>query len=734
MDKQPVRLEGIVTKIIFRKNEFLIGLLNTNTGVITFTGDFHGIYKGDKITVYGQWIKHIKYGNQLEVTQWERPIPSNKEQVISFLSSGLVKGVGEARAKDIAEMLGDRAVEIIKNDGAEALKGIRGIGKKTAEDIAESIQNTFEVQEIARELSNFGISTKLCMKLYKKFGSSTVKKILQNPYLIMYVDNIGFEKADSIAEQMGIHPNSAYRMNACLTYTLNLLCNIRGHSFIEEETLLKNTLQKLNHNMINKEYYIEYYELQQNLYTLEEQSVMFEGTKVYPKKLYTYEEYIAQKLSILRGSRGGEAMPKIEKSIKEYQKKNRIILAERQREAVIKLLEENILVLTGKPGTGKTTTLKAMIDIYKEMNPKSIIRLSAPTGRASRKMYESTGHKAMTVHRMLGYKQGEIPDYNEDNKLKADLVVVDEWSMADLRLTYWLLSALERNTKVVFIGDVDQLPSVSPGNVLNDFISSGLPTVRLNEIFRQAEDSQIIKNAHRINEGKNILIDNSKDDFYFIKQNNTQKIANIIIRSALRFIELGYSLEDILILSPMKDGDAGVEKLNEMLRESINPKSPLKNEIKIGNRFFREGDKVMQNVNNKENDVNNGELGIIKSISLKNKKQSKDEVICNFDGKDILYKKEDLKELELGYALTIHKSQGGEAPIVIMPITMAHRVMLARNLYYTGVTRAKEKVVLIGTEEAMNTAINNDKIAKRNSLLDKRIIKHIEHIERLNAQ
>jgi len=461
---------------------------------------------------------------------------------------------------------------------------------------------------------------------------------------------------------------------------------------------------------------------------------MFEGSKVYNKRTYTYETYIARKISILKSAWGGEALPKIKKQLKKYQSKNGIILAEKQREAVYKLMSENVMILTGKPGTGKTTTLKAIIDVYKSINPKSEVLLSAPTGRASRKMQESTGYKAVTVHRMLGYQQGSIPDYNEDNQLEADLVIVDEWSMADLNLTYWLLSALKRGTKILFIGDTDQLPSVSPGNVLNDFIEAELPTVKLDEIFRQARDSQIIQNAHRIKNGEYLVIDDSKEDFYFIQQYNTYKVANLIIKSALRFMEIGYSLEDILILSPMKMGEVGVETLNEMLRDAVNPKSPLKNEISIGNsRFFREGDKVMQNINNKDKEVYNGDLGIVKRIQSNVKDEdgkTKDIIICDFEGVEIEYNKKELIELELGFCMTIHKSQGGEAPVVIMPIVISHKRMLARNLYYTAVTRAKSKVVLIGTHEAMNVAIKNNKVAERNSILDQRIMFEIYQIER----
>src|SRR5699024_3409079 len=615
-------------------------------------------------------------------------------------------------------------------------------GAKTASDIVDSVRETFGLQELVQELMEYNINSSVCVKLFKKWKEETLPKIKENPFLLCSVDGVSFHKADDVASRMGKSPTSSYRLSASLTYMVNHLCSVDGHTFIEQEYLLQETLKMLeSQNFLYKEFngeFIDIRYLTHVLFDLEERTVMFEGNLVYPRSYFKYETEVAQKLSILTSSRGGGAMPKIKKVLKKYQKENQLFLTEKQREAVYALHEENVLILTGKPGTGKTTTLKAMIDVYKEIYPKSEVLLSAPTGRASRKMKEATGYEAMTVHRLLGYRQGEIPEYNSDNKLEADLIILDEWSMADLRLMYWLISAIEKGTKVVFIGDVDQLPSVSSGNVLDDMIKSGLPAIHLTEVFRQAENSQIIKNAHKINNGESIVVDHSKEDFYYIEQYNDRVNAELIVRSTMRFLDLGYSLEDILVLSPMRNGDVGIELLNEMLRNAINPKSRFNKEIQLGNRFFREGDKVMQNKNNIEKDVYNGERVSIKSIRLNvkdsNGKKNKDEIICEFDGEFVKYSRSDMVELERGYALTIHKSQGGEAPIVIMPITMSHKVMLTRNLYYTGVTRAKDKVVLIGNMNALNYAIQNDRISQRNSLLDKRIVEYTEHLNKMNVQ
>lgn len=727
---------GKVERIIFRAEEYMVGVLKCENGKeLRFTANMYGIEKGNDLTIKGKWGIHPRYGEQFQVSEWKRPVPKTKDQTIAFLSSGLVKGVGKRRAVQIVNILGERAVEIINKDGEKVLNGIKGIGKKTAKEIVESIKATFEVQEIISQLLIYGVTANMTLKLYKEYRSDTAIKVIENPYLLTKIDGIGFLKADEIARNMGISPTSGYRINACVKFVLNRICNEKGHCYVEENELVEETIMALNHNtriedQVNKN------ELMQSIYSLEDKVLVIKDDKIYPKFLYNYEEKLAQKLSVMRGSRGGEAMPSLDNLIKKYQTKNKIILADKQREAIKRLMQEQVLILTGGPGTGKTTVVKAMIDVFKEVNPEGIIRLSAPTGRASKKLEESTGYEAKTIHRMLGFKKGKSPEFHSENTLAGDLFIVDEMSMVDLQLAYWLVNALEKNAKILFIGDVDQLPSVGPGNVLHDLILSGMPTVQLTEVFRQAEESQIITNAHRINNGQSLLIDKEKNDFYFIKKQKPTDISDFIIKSAIRFIELGYTLEDILILSPMRKGDAGINVLNERLRDALNPKNTQKNELKIGERFFRVGDKVLQNINNADKDVFNGEIGIVKSITKEKDSEDKivDVIYCKFDNKIIKYFREDCKELELGFALTIHKSQGGEAPIVIMPITTSHYIMLARNLYYTGVTRAKEKVVLIGTDQAMNIAIQSNNVAKRNSQLDIRIREYTEYLNRMNSK
>ncbi|QUW20885.1 ATP-dependent RecD-like DNA helicase [Sporosarcina sp. Marseille-Q4063] len=727
--------KGKVVRVLYRNEDFLIAKLQTDKEELTIKGSIYGVDKGEEIKVRGAWENHAKFGKQLAVEFWERPIPQTKDQVIAFLASSLVKGCGPKQSTMIAEKLGENALMIITQQGETSLQGIKGIGKKRANNIVESIRSTFEVQKIIAELLVFGITASMAMRLYKEYGSNTVAIVTKNPYKLTELNLIGFLKADEIAQKMGISPLSGYRIDACVNYVLKEKCFTSGHCYITEESLLAEAARSLNHNTLD-ENKVSMDELAQSIYRLEEKHIVIEDNFVYPKFLFTYEDRLARKLSEMRGSRDGVALPSLDKQILKYQKKRGIILAEKQREAVRRLFEEQMLILTGGPGTGKTTVIRAMLDMYKEMHPEDIICLAAPTGKASRQLSEVAGHVASTIHRLIGYQQGEIPTYNWQDKLPCDLLVVDEMSMVDVQLASLLLDALERDTKILFVGDRDQLPSVSPGNVLSDLIQSGLPTVALTEVFRQAQESQIISNAHRVNQGKSLLIDSDKGDFYFINQENPKGIAALIVKSALRFQELGYSISDILILSPMKKGPAGTLALNEQLRDALNPAESTKNEWEIGKRLFRLGDKVIQIKNNQSKGVFNGDIGVITNISKEVNKDNEivEKMTCDFMGVKVSYEKSETNELELGYAITIHKSQGGEAPIVIIPATTSHYVMLARNLMYTGMTRAKERIVLIGTQKAMEIAIGNNKLTERNSGLSDRITSYTEYNNRFSRE
>lgn len=727
------RYTGYITKFHFQQDDFAIATFQTeNNRLIRIKGNFYGVDVKERITVFGLWETHSKYGNQLMVHYWERPIPKTKDQIIAYLSSSLVKNCGKKYAEKIVEALGEQAIELINEHGEDVLLGIRGIGRKRASDIAESIRKTFEIQKIVRELQPYGITADIAIKAYKYLGLDTVEKLKKNPYLLVDLNIMSFPKADEIGRNMGIMPLSAFRIDCCVAYFLNQLCYAQGHCFVHEDELFNVVLMALNSNVQDQHFLITMEELKQSIYRLEGQKIIIENDCVYPKKLYMAEDEFAKKISqIYQNRRKKQEIPSthIDKLISEYQRKNGILLTETQREAIRLIFKENVLVLTGGPGTGKTTIVKGVIDVFKKVHPKASIGLAAPTGRASRRLSEVAKMEATTIHKMIGYRQGETPLYCDEYKLKHELIIVDEMSMTDVYLAYLLLDAVQNDATVLFVGDVDQLPSVGPGNVLKDLIEAGLPTVRLTEIFRQAKESLIVVNAHRINEGKQIMIDNSRNDFYFIQNNHLESIAELTVLSVTRFLKLGYSLSDILVLSPIKKGIVGKEELNERIRDRVNPPCEGKSEIKIGSRIFRDGDKVIQTVNNDEKNVSNGDIGIIVQIDTE-----KEKVIVDYSGIKVTYVKDEMDQIELAFCITVHKSQGSESPIVIMPIAFCQGRLLIRNLIYTGLTRAKEKMVFIGQLNALGAAISNNKIAIRNSRLSEKIKGYIEYSNRLKQE
>lgn len=722
---------GKITKIHFQKDDFKIAtFLVENEGEIKIKGSLYGIEKDEKIAVTGTWEHHAKYGNQLVISYWERPMPSTKEQAVTFLVSPLVKSCGVKYATRIVDVLGDRAIEIINEQGEDVLLDIQGIGKKRANSIAESVRSNFEVQKVINKLRKFGISPNLAIKAYKEFKKDTVDILQENPYKLIKLDSVSFPKADEIARKMGIMPISAFRVDACLEYVLNRMCYQTGHCYVFESELFTEVLKELNANAKSEDV-VTLEEVQDSVYRLEEQRIIIEENRVYPKFLYKYEDEFAKKISCVVNSKKEDLIPTnyIDNLITQYQRKNSIILAEKQREAIRLILKEKVLILTGGPGTGKTTVVKGIVDVFKKVYPKSKIALVAPTGRASRKLSEVTEMDASTIHKLIGYRQGEQPKHHNGFKLEHKLLIVDEMSMVDIQLASLLLDAVENDVTVLFVGDIDQLPSVNPGNVLSDLIHSGLPTIRLTEVFRQAKESQIVTNAHRINQGKPVLIDDSKNDFFFIQNESLGNIAELTVLSVLRFLELGYSMSDILVLSPVKKGIIGTEELNEKIRERINPPAANKAEITVGKKVFREGDKIIQLKNDDEKNIFNGDLGVVEKIiqNIEPNKKQEDVMVCDYAGRKVTYTKEELHDIDLAYAITIHKSQGGESPIVIIPVSFNHgRRMLARNLMYTGLTRAKKIMVFIGQMEALNYAISNNRIAIRNSCLSERIQHYIE--------
>lgn len=726
-------LTGIVSRYIYRQpnNDFIVAIFKQDDGKdMTITGFIYGVELNEKITVYGEWVKHPKFGDQYRVERWERPIPKTKEQVVAFLSSSLVKGCGEKRAKQIVAVLGENALDIIMKEGEACLLPIRGIGQQKASSIVSSVRASFEVQEIIMALSKYGISTGIIVKAYKEFGSNTLEVIKQNPYRLTKLNLVGFLKADEIAKRIGIMPNSMFRIESCVDYVLKKICFDFGHCFVPETELIDEVLKVLNHNT---DVYITRDEVVQGIVLLEESGrVIIKDGGVYPPFLFRAEKKLAQLLlRFLRSPKSHPHSAAIKTAIKDFQVCSKMVLAEGQREAIRKLFTENLLILTGGPGCGKTASVKAVIDVYRRINPNANIAMAAPTGRASRKLTEVTGLDAATIHRLINFRPGEEPEFNESNPLEVDLLIVDEVSMMDIQLADLLFRAINPNkTKVLLVGDQDQLPSVNPGNVLKDMLDAGVPHVRLTEVFRQAQGSQIVSNAHRINKGHPIVIDSAKDDFYFIHREKPEEIAATIRNSVVRFIQLGYTAADILVLSPMKKGPIGTEELNRVLQETLNPSAPHKEEIVLGKTSFRVGDKIIQTKNNYSKEIFNGDIGTIDRIDYlhdENGQPTEEKgLYCTINGQSVTYTQEELHEIQLAYSITVHKSQGGQAPIIIMPVSTSHYIMLARNLLYTAITRAESKAVLIGTKKALQIAIRNNQIIERNTRLTKLITDNIK--------
>jgi exodeoxyribonuclease V alpha subunit len=730
-----VEIQGAIKKIIFNRDNYMIGILLTDKAEqVTFKGNMFGIEKNEKMIFKGKWVEHFKYGIQFEVQRWERPIPKTKEKIIVYLTSSFVKGCGEKQALRIVEKLGENTIETIINEGESALIGIKGIGKRKARTITDSVRTTYELQNIIAELNEYGINPENTIKIYKEYGTKTKEILKNNPYELIRMKLLSFPAADEIARKIGIFPLSSIRIEACINYVLQRTCFLTGHCFIPETDLINCAIQLLNENTDEEDKANEN-DILQSIYNLEEKTIIIEDGKVYPKYLYIFETKLAEKIHyILSSKKGNDNIndKKLERYIKKYQLKHRIILGEEQKEAIRTILKNNFSVLTGSAGTGKTTVVKAIIYIYNKFFPNRKISLSAPIGKASRNLQEATGHFAQTNHRLLGFKQnlnnGPGFEYNDDNKLSYDFYIVDEMSMVDLHMAYALTSAMENRAKVLFIGDINQLPSINAGNVLKDLLDSKyVPKVELSEIYRQAVNSQIILNSHRVNNGEFIEVDHSKEDMYFINKQTDEDIKSTIIQSVLRFIDLGYDVSDLLVLSPIKKGIIGTIELNNELQQVLNPKNKNKKEVHHGKRIFRVGDKIMQTVNDSEKGIYNGDLGIItdivkeKSTNKNGKEVEVDTIYSDFQGTKVKHTRDEWNELELGYSISIHKSQGSQAPIVIIPISKSHYNMLVRNLIYTGMTRAEKKLVLIGQQSAMAIAISNNKIIHRNTFLADRL-------------
>lgn len=711
---------GTVDTIIFasQDNRFTVLKLSPEKLSTQITVTLNGIAPliGQLLEIEGEWVKHPKFGQQFKATTYKTVAPTEISGIEKFLASGAINGIGPAMAKKIVAEFGEKTLEVIAKSPNELLK-IPGIGKKTAEKISTSYLEQSELTEIMVWLENHGISNTYAGKIFAKYGSFAIDIMEKDIYrLFQDIEGIGFLTADKLAFNLGIQREDKRRIISGIDYALMQLCN-NGHCCIPEMALVDKTAKILQ---VNNQIIFTILKERIDNGSLNTEVVGGE-TLIYPPYLYYAEKKVAMRLLQLQQATEPLSEDNLSLFIKVWEKDNQIQLAQKQKEAIKACLHHGVLVLTGGPGTGKTTVIKGILSILKAQGLK--IRLAAPTGRAAKRLSETTGQKALTIHRLLeannlaqddNLQLGFSKDIND--QLDADVIILDEVSMVDIVLMHHFLNAVPDGCRIILVGDTDQLPAVGPGSVLKDIIrSQKIPAIRLDEIFRQAQTSMIIQNAHIINAGRLPDIRKQYSDFVFYELNDDTSITQKILDLCTKDLpHEGFDvLKDVQVLSPMHRFLCGVENLNLMLQEQLNPKKN-QDELKYSSQTFRVGDKVMHIRNNYQKNVFNGDIGFIQDIN--NEKLT----VYYFDH-IVTYEKNELNELTLAYASSVHKSQGSEYKVVIIPLSTSHYIMLQRNLLYTAITRAKQKVIIIGSKKALMTAIQSNRTQKRYTLLAERL-------------
>lgn len=727
-------VQGTICEIIFRNeyNGYTVLDIECGNELLTLIGYFSFLNIGETIRAYGAWVQHPSYGNQFKVETYTTVTPATINGIEKYLSSGLIPGIGPHTARKLVEKFGLDTLDIMQYNPGR-LTEVEGIGQKKAAKISEAFQEQKELKDIMMFLEQYGIGPSYAVRIYKAYGENTINEIKENPYkLADDIFGIGFKMADRIAMSMGVSKFSEYRTASGTRYVLNKFHG-NGHTFVPQEVLVRSAAALLDVDEANIENTITRLFIDKKLAA----ENIGDVRGVYSIPFFKAESGTARRLMQLLHYRIPPMDLDMDSEIAEIEKSEGIELADKQKTAVREALTQGILVITGGPGTGKTTTIKTIISIFEKCGLK--VFLAAPTGRAAKRMQEATGKEAKTIHRLLEFGYGDSDEEmffqkNEESPLECDVIIIDEVSMIDILLANNLLKAIAEGTRVILVGDVDQLPSVGPGNVLRDIIDSGvLPVVRLDEIFRQAESSMIVVNAHRINRGELPIFGSKNSDFFLLRQESQEAIVSAIIDLCTRRLPQYTGLdtyEGIQVLSPMKKGLCGVLNLNHVLQEVLNPRSRDKAEKQHRDAVFRVGDKVMQiknnyrikwqNINNPEIEgegVFNGDLGTISSID--NEEQYM-EVVFDKERK-VKYDFTILDELEHAYALTVHKSQGSEFPVLVMPLTFGPPMLMTRNLLYTALTRAKSMVVLVGKEHFLHQMISNNHIITRHSGLRKRL-------------
>ena len=717
-------LQGQIERITYtnEENGYTIAKLKVygQRDLVTVVGNLMAPTPGEIIKMRGEWANHPKYGEQFKIVHYKTSVPASVFGIQKYLGSGLIKGIGPVMAKRITKRFGKKTLDVIEED-VEKLIEVEGIGKRRIEMIRRAWEAQKEIREVMLFLQTHGVSSGYATKIFKQYGDRSIQVVKENPYrLATDIFGIGFITADRIAEKLGFEKDSELRAEAGILYVLHQLSDA-GHVYYPFELLIEKCIEILE---------VERELITRSLEVLaREDSIVIEDLKglelsggnhkaVYLAKFHVSETRVAERLKALVSAPKAMREIKTAKAIDWVQKRLSITLARKQIEAVTCAVESKVMVITGGPGTGKTTIINAILKIFSKLHVN--ILLAAPTGRAAKRMSEATGHEAKTIHRMLEFsvQKGGFHK-NEEHPLECDLLIVDEVSMVDIILMHHLLKAVPSQATLILVGDVNQLPSVGAGNVLKDIIGSGaVRVVELNEIFRQAKESLIIVNAHKINAGMipPLKSKDPSDDFYFVERDDPVDALNTILELVSERIpkRFGFDpIDDIQVLTPMHKGTVGAGNLNTELQKTLNTQEEA---LVRGARNFKVADKVMQIKNNYDKEVFNGDIGRITRIDTENQ-----EVMISFDGRDVPYDYTDLDEIVLAYAVSIHKSQGSEYPAVIMPVLTQHYVLLQRNLVYTGVTRGRKLVVIVGMKRALAIGVKNDKTQKRYTHLRERL-------------
>ena len=716
MEQAGSTLEGVVESIVFASDDGKFAVLRLRPkgqqGKVNVTVNSVPPLVGQLVQLEGAWIQHPRFGEQFKASRMKISAPTSTDGIERFLASGAIDGLGPAMAQRIVQKFGEKSLDIIEQHPRRLME-VSGIGQKTMEKISSSYRKQYELKDVMLWLESHGISGTFAGRILKEYGSMALGVLENKPYqLARDIDGIGFTTADAIAAANGMEKDSAARIAAGIDYALSKIA-ASGHCCMPEDSLVERSASLLG---VDKDKVWEILKEQ-----LDRERLIMEQlggeTLIYPPYLYHAERRVAERLLAIQKEAHPLSVEEPEVLVRKWERSNGLRLANLQRIALKSVLEEGVFVLTGGPGTGKTTVIRGMIGLLKQQGLQ--VLLGAPTGRAAKRLAETSGHRAVTVHRMLEAQGGPAGAEflrGEDEQLEADAIILDEVSMMDIVLMRHFLEAVPDGCHVILVGDVDQLPAVGPGSVLRDILrSKALPSVRLKEIFRQDENSTIVVNAHAINGGR-LPICKEDGDFHFLEIDDAALVTDAIVELCAEVLPaVGFdAMQDIQVLSPMHRQECGVDNLNRRLQAALNPAAPTKAEFVNSFQTFRLGDKVMQTKNDYNKGVFNGDIGFISDMESEH-------VTVLFGEDSVDYERNELGELQLAYAMSVHKSQGSEYPVVILPLVPGHHIMLQRNLLYTAVTRAKKMVVLLGTKAALNTAVENDRMRKRYTLLAERL-------------